>query len=912
MHYRVHLNMVALATLISFTLSAQWNPYAGVITPFTAGATVITSSTGGGSPANVIDQNDQTHWQSGATLPTNYIGRPDLNYFYGKSAWCSGTGSGLNYNSATDGDVNTVFNVPSVNSQSLVRVTLPAPVKPVCINVKMVMSGGVVVEVYAFSSEQDSVLIGEYTPANNYGNQRYNLPAGMLVSHIKMHGVGGGFGLFEVACLATAPREFVIVDLGSVRDIGYIETRHWAGGNALATVLYRSEDGINWIYVDSLNPNTLPKIPVVLPQSVPARFLKLEHTLNTNDYAKCLFWEMAAYDKNGWMGTRPPAKKSQQTIGEMTGVNSLWGWGHNAYSSDTDNGKGPWLFKKVISQGRFYHNLNWDVVDPDATPDFEDMAAGGGTPAHFWLNWDTEYQAWINAGLNVETSIQFTAQDFPTNVWNNPFQAAYNYGTAFANHFGRPSANNFVKTLEIGNEPWDYPAPFYRDVLRGMASGAKAADPDMEVFPGALQAAFPGNENGLFKNFTGVRLTEAEAPYLDGLNSHLYCFRNDENGIRRNIHPEAPFSEFWSILADIRFRDANMPGKKIYVTEFGWDSPGGGDDCVHSECVSEKSQAIYGIRAALLLTRLGIDRFHWYFYGDQYAGTLFARSGMHSLNFTPKRSFKAFQAMKNLIGDRYFLGIEREDNEVYIYKFGDADSTVTHYIAWRPDEGDSDQTVSVKFASPAQPTAAWTLAGIDTLGEKQIVPGYTDGEILVLVSTTPIVIKINQGSALPVELLEFSGRHEKSDNLLQWKIAPGQIWRSATLERSADGIHFNPIHQRSYETGGHFHYTDHLVPSGQLYYRLLFKDAQGKDDYSNIVAIKSATSGGFIYPNPVKNRLYINDLPADTPFWLVNSVGMVVRHGDALAGSLDCSDLQEGIYYLRVGDWSEVFYKIYD
>lgn len=907
---RVRLNITAFAIFIAHALSAQWNPFAGVITPYTATATVITSSSGSGTPGNVIDQNEQTHWQSGSSLPTNYIGRSDQNYFWGKSAWCSGTGTVLNYALLTDGNVNNVLTIPAQNGHSLLRISLPAPVKPVCLSVKMNLGAGVVVEAYAFSSPADSVLVGAYTTSNNYMTSRYNFPVGMAVSQIRLYGIGGSFNIFEVACLAEAPKEFVVVDLGAVKNIGYIETRHWAGGNATATVLYQSNDAINWILVDSLDPNTLAKVPLMLPAPVYARYLKLEHTLNTNDYAKCFVWEIAAYDKYGWMGQRPQAKKSAHTFGAMMGVNSLWGWGHNAYSSATDNGNGPWLFKKAISQGRMYHNLNWDVIDPDATPNYNVMAAGGGTPAQFWLNWDTEYKAWKNAGLETETSIQFNNSDFPVNVWNAPFTAAYNYGAAFAEHFGAPSGNNFVKTLEIGNEPWDYPAPFYRDVLRGMASGAKEADPTMKVFPGALQAAFPNAENGLFKNFTGVRLTEAEAPYLDGLNSHLYCFRNDENGVRRNIHPEAPFSEFWTILADIRFRNANMPGKKIYVTEFGWDSPGGGDNCVHEECVSEKSQAIYGIRAMMLLSRLGIDRFHWYFYGDQYAGTLFARSGMHSLNFTLKRSFLAFQSVKHLLGDKYFLGVEREDDDAYIYKFGDADSTVTHYVAWKPIDGDSNAVTVVSFPSPAAALNAWTVAGIDTSGEQLGLPGFANGQITIPISAVPTVIQINQGSALPVELLRFTGQHTGDHNLLQWDMAPGQTWRTTTLERSNDGIYFSPIHTHQYDNRGHFQYTDLLVPSGQLYYRLLFIDSDHQGDYSPIITLSSAQDGGFIYPNPVKDRLYLRDLPLETPFQLVNSIGQVVRQGDFAPEVLDCSDLAGGVYYLVVGMWKNIIFKL--
>lgn len=64
---------------------------------------------------------------------------------------------------------------------------------------------------------------------------------------------------------------------------------------------------------------------------------------------------------------------------------------------------------------------------------------GHGTNVQSWLNWDTEYASWVSANVSVHVSIQFTSSDFPPSVWNRPFEAAQQYGQAFAAHFG-PSA----------------------------------------------------------------------------------------------------------------------------------------------------------------------------------------------------------------------------------------------------------------------------------------------------------------------------------------------------------------------------------------------------------------------------------------------------------------------------------------
>ena len=730
---------------------AQWDKMAGVIAPYTQTATVSVSSISGTGPAtNILDQNDNTVWYSANPLPSNYAGRADQNLFLNKAtSFASSTGTVASFANITDNNFNNSLIIPLQNGKSMLRMNIPTPDTLLATTIKLSVGtgGSAAVSIYAFESATDSTLIGTYLTTNNFTIQRYLFPAGKIITHLKLYSTGVTFSLFEIACITELPKEFAVVDLGSVKSVGYIETRHWVSNfKSVSTKLYYSTDNVTWTFIKSLNPNALPRIATELLAPVMARYIKLEHTLVFEDFAKASIWEMVIYDENGWMGVMPAAVSGTQKIAAAMGVNGIWGWGTSAYSTAANNQKGPWLFQRNSTQARNYHNWNWDVTDPDNTPNYATMAAGGGTQAQWWLNWNTEYGAWKNAGLTTEASIQFTSTNFPTSVWNTPYSSAYNYGFAFANHFGPVIGNNNVKTIEVGNEPWMYDSTFYRNILRGMAIGAKTANPNMEVFPCALQSAFPQNEASTSsKNFTGARITAQEAPYLDGLNTHLYCFLNDSNGVRRSVYPEKKFSQFWTILADIRFRNANMPNKKIYVTEFGWDSDGGGDNCTHNECVSEKEQAIYGVRAAMILMRLGIERFHWYFYGNTATGTLFARSGMHSNSFALKKSFTAFEAMKNLIGDRYFLGVEREDNGAYIYKLGDSTGILSHLVAWQPTSGAVNTSNSVTVNVPVAPLATWQLEGTSPYGEAVALPVYASGAITFDVTPIPKIIKLNQG-----------------------------------------------------------------------------------------------------------------------------------------------------------------------
>lgn len=75
----------------------------------------------------------------------------------------------------------------------------------------------------------------------------------------------------------------------------------------------------------------------------------------------------------------------------------------------------------------------------------------------------------------------------------------------------------------MGNEPWDYPAEFYTQILLGMASGsilckyrslitcilgAKAGDSELFVVPCALQANSAETTNATSGSYVGARVPQ--------------------------------------------------------------------------------------------------------------------------------------------------------------------------------------------------------------------------------------------------------------------------------------------------------------------------------------------------------------------------------------------------------------------
>jgi hypothetical protein len=65
---------------------------------------------------------------------------------------------------------------------------------------------------------------------------------------------------------------------------------------------------------------------------------------------------------------------------------------------------------------------------------------------------------------SIDASIQFGNSSWPQSIWPDPYNNAYTYGKNFASNFG-PSHKNLITLVEVGNEPWDYNADFYVQVI---------------------------------------------------------------------------------------------------------------------------------------------------------------------------------------------------------------------------------------------------------------------------------------------------------------------------------------------------------------------------------------------------------------------------------------------------------------
>jgi hypothetical protein len=730
----------------------NWDPDAGLYPALSKNSTATASSSANISknpPEAILDDDNATAWLSSNPLPDGYVNNERQNILLNKNGIA---GNGADMTNATDGLLgNSTPAILPVLGEATFNLAL-APVRIHRLGLRLGYNQSDTVNIRLINQQGDT-LRRTYAPTDS-GHLRFGIEMNEVTA-ISLSSTAPFF-IQEIAAYSEPLSEFVTLDLGETKSVSRVATKQWNGNNtAITSKLWAgpSLDSLNLLA--ELDPNSLDIHNVELPEGNQTRFIRLEQQLVDINYKKATVQELTVYDEFGDYGPPPVAKPQIWNFGKLFGVNTVWAWGSKKIPSLQGPDEGAQKFIRATNQARNYHNIHWDTADPDIIPTY-----GGENPAVLkpWTQWSREYQDWINKGFEVDAT--FTFDRFPESVWDEPFSSGYGLGFAFASTFG-PSHENLIRTVEVGNEPWSYSDSTYRKILEGTVQGLKTADPLIKVLPAALQASHPVT-NGGQKNYMGTKLPEAAAPYLDGINLHLYSYYRNVEGERIAVHPEHPASEMRALFSGLRFRDHNMPGKEVHVTEWGWDSSSENETAINSEAVSSISQAVYALRGLFWLSRMGVDKAHWYFFSnvDTLAGIApinYQRSGLtESLHydFQEKRSFIAAEAMQKRMADLYFEGIIKEDDQAYIYQLRNEDGELSHLVAWRPVPGDDSLAVNFQLPAEFPVQNAWYLSGISPEGENIPIP-YADGKLNLPLSSKPLLVQLGtsgkKASDIPIE-----------------------------------------------------------------------------------------------------------------------------------------------------------------
>lgn len=184
---------------------------------------------------------------------------------------------------------------------------------------------------------------------------------------------------------------------------------------------------------------------------------------------------------------------------------------------------------------------------------------------------------------------------------------------------------------------------------------------------------------------------------------------------------------------------------------------------------------------------------------------------------------------------------------------------------------------------------------------------------VVASKVTSITETVATYTVLPINLMNFQGKIEQKNAVLDWTTASESNNSHYIIERSTDGLHFAEVGKVA-SKGNHnqktaYTFVDQNAPEGKLYYRLKQVDIDGKSETFKVISLQN-TYGGFgfkVFPNPASEMIVIQTddiLRSDVHVALVNTLGATVVEKDFLAGSsncfLDTQTLYSGLYQLVI------------
>ena len=162
---------------------------------------------------------------------------------------------------------------------------------------------------------------------------------------------------------------------------------------------------------------------------------------------------------------------------------------------------------------------------------------------------------------------------------------------------------------------------------------------------------------------------------------------------------------------------------------------------------------------------------------------------------------------------------------------------------------------------------------------------------------------------LPIELLEFKATRSMDKVLLNWSTATERNNAQFIIERSRDGVVFEPV--ASQKGSGNsdavmtYEATDENPIQELSYYRLKQTDSDGSFSYSAIMVVEAEKASGFtLFPNPTESGLLKIAVNQVLPYSLrlIDASGQIIYEQTSLTGSteIDLSTYSKGIYVVQL------------
>jgi hypothetical protein len=171
-------------------------------------------------------------------------------------------------------------------------------------------------------------------------------------------------------------------------------------------------------------------------------------------------------------------------------------------------------------------------------------------------------------------------------------------------------------------------------------------------------------------------------------------------------------------------------------------------------------------------------------------------------------------------------------------------------------------------------------------------------------------------SALPIDMLSFTGKNLNHVNYLNWETATETNNDHFEVQRSADGNTFQLIGKvNGAGTSSQIHYysfNDQPAPAGLSYYRIKQVDLNGAFSYSNIVALTDVQNQVIVenlYPNPTSKDMNFDFITTTKGLLTVDICDVLGRIVLSEVKSVSegrnnltarMSELSTGTYYMKI------------
>jgi hypothetical protein len=333
----------------------------------------------------------------------------------------------------------------------------------------------------------------------------------------------------------------------------------------------------------------------------------------------------------------------------------------------------PKLYAPVCRVVRDYHPVQWDLGQDSKHPLEFPMARNR-------VSWQEVYGSWRKEGYFIDACLMF--ETLKVAEWKDLAADTHTYGYEFAKNLG-PQSRALVDAVEIGNEPGSFNDTQYRTIFENMAKGVREGDSKLKIATCNVKV---GKSGDYHKSVDCVKGLEG---LYDVLNTHVYAMAENWPTWKRSYPEDSKITFLKEVDELLAWRDANAPGKELWITEFGWDAstqpaPKTGTFSKWMDN-TDTEQAQWLVRSFFVFARRDVARAFIYFFDDNDTPQFHGSSGI-TRRFQPKESYHALAHLFKTLGDYRFSRVVKETGgDAYVYEFvNGADANKIVWAAWSP------------------------------------------------------------------------------------------------------------------------------------------------------------------------------------------------------------------------------------